>query len=70
MVKQNLKGHHLRSSLPIFPEKTLKLTTDHMDSSFIRDRMLKLDIFLKELVTVPHVSHYYRSYDVYIITDF
>mmetsp|Transcript_17466 Transcript_17466/g.15749 ORF Transcript_17466/g.15749 Transcript_17466/m.15749 type:complete len:332 (+) Transcript_17466:25-1020(+) len=55
-VKQNFKGHHLRSSLPIFPEKTLKLTTDHMDPTFINDRREKLSTFLANLLTIPHVS--------------
>ena len=55
-IKQNFKGHHLRSSLPQFPEKTLKLLTNHLDRIFITERRQKLDTFLKQLVTIPHVA--------------
>lgn len=55
-VKQNFKGHHLRTSLPAFPEKVLKFTTDHMDPAFIQDRKAKLDMFLNDLVLIPHVA--------------
>jgi hypothetical protein len=54
-VKQNFKGHHLRSSLPLLPEKLLKITTDHRDPSFIQDRRSKLDMFIREMVAIPHV---------------
>ena len=56
LVKQNFKGHHLRSSLPEFPEKTLKLTTNHMDPGFIDFRRKELHLFLNELLDIPHVS--------------
>jgi hypothetical protein len=55
-VKQNFKGHHLRSSLPELPDKTLKLTTDHMDPLFITDRKTKLHNFMKTLLAIPHVA--------------
>ena len=55
-VKQNFKGHHLRSSLPPLPEKLLKITTDHLDPAFIQDRKAKLDCFLRDLVQIPHVA--------------
>jgi len=54
-VKQNLKGHHLRSSLPNLPEKTLKLAQDHRDPTFIEQRKSGLQQYLKMLVGVPHV---------------
>lgn len=56
-VKQNFKGHHLRSSLPELPERTLKLTTDHMDPSFIADRKNKLHEFITALLAIPHVAN-------------
>ena len=55
-VKQNLKGHHLRDILPPLPEKPLKSFTDHRDPSFIKDRQMKLEIYLTALVAIPHVS--------------
>lgn len=54
-VKQNLKGHHLRSSLPNLPEKTLKLTQDHSNPAFIEHRKCGLQQYIKMLVSVPHV---------------
>ena len=54
-VKQNLKGHHLRASLPPLPDKTLKLYTDHNDLAFIQDRKFALESFLSNLVNMPHV---------------
>lgn len=56
LVKQNFKGHHLRSSLPTFPEKTLKVLTDHRDPDFIQERRRKLESYLVLLVAVPHVA--------------
>jgi hypothetical protein len=55
-VKQNLKGHHLRWSLPPLPEKPLKAMTDHRDPLFLKERACKLDAFVTALVGVPHVS--------------
>lgn len=54
-MKQNFKGNHLRASIPPFPEKTLKLTTDHRDPSFIQERSSKLERYLSTLLCVPHV---------------
>lgn len=55
-VKQNLKGHHMRSSLPAFPEKTSKLLADHLDPFFIADRKAKLQIYLRRLIDIPHAA--------------
>jgi hypothetical protein len=55
-VKQNFKGHHLRSSLPPFPEKTPKFATDHLDPTFIQERRQKLLFYLRLLLDVPHVA--------------
>lgn len=54
-IKQNFKGHHLRSSLPPLPDKTLKITTNHLDPAFIEERRMKLEIFLKLLIDIPHI---------------
>jgi len=54
-IKQNFKGHHLRSSLPSLPDKTLKFTTNHLDPAFIEERRQKLESFLKLLIDIPHV---------------
>lgn len=35
-VKQNLKGNDLYALLPTFPEKTWKMTQNHMDSEFLK----------------------------------
>jgi PX domain len=43
-VKQNFKGHHLRTSLPPLPEKHSKLTTNHNSQSFLDDRYAKLEV--------------------------
>ncbi len=56
-VKQCLKGHHLYSSLPEFPQKPLKYTTDHDDPHFIENRKTKLESFLLSLLAMPHISH-------------
>jgi len=55
-VKQNLKGHHMRETLPPLPEKPLKILTDHKDPAFIQERCRKLEQYLSALVLVPHVS--------------
>lgn len=55
-VKQNFKGHHLRSSLPPLPEKTPKFAADHLDPAFIQERRVKLQYFLRTLLDVPHVA--------------
>jgi hypothetical protein len=47
----------LRSSLPPLPDKTLKLTTNHRDPAFIEDRKKKLEIFITEMIRIPHVSN-------------
>lgn len=56
-VKQNLKGNHLYSSIPPFPEKTLKIGNNklHSDPAFIQARLAKLEIYVAALVRVPHV---------------
>ena len=54
-IKQNLKGHHLRSSLPNLPEKQIKIMTDHQDPEFITERSQQLSQYLRDLVCVPHV---------------
>jgi hypothetical protein len=54
-VKQNLKGHALLTSIPAFPEKTLKLLVDHNDPHFIQDRVMGLNTYLKLLVNMPHI---------------
>ena len=43
-IKQNLKGNHLRSSLPEFPEKTPKFISDHNSVIFIAERSFKLQV--------------------------
>ena len=55
-IKQNLKGHHLRRSLPSLPKKQLKLMTNHQDLEFISERSNQLSQYLRDLVLVPHVS--------------
>jgi hypothetical protein len=37
-VRRHFKGHHLLSSLPPFPEKFSKATTNHNDPAFIERR--------------------------------
>lgn len=56
-VKQNFKGHHLRSSLPNLPQKLFKYSTDHSDPQFVTERRVKLNLFLNALISVPHVSN-------------
>lgn len=55
-VKQNLKGHHLRSSIPLLPTKEFKLMTDHQDPEFISERLVQLNMYINELIRVPHVA--------------
>lgn len=57
-VKESLRGHHLSSNLPSLPPKTLKylLTSEKQtDAGFVAARMQSLDIFLKQLCSIPHV---------------
>lgn len=54
-VKQNLKGHILFSSVPVLPEKTLKILVDHNDPTFIKDRVEGLSHFLRLLMALPQV---------------
>jgi hypothetical protein len=37
------------------PAKLNKMTVDHTDPEFIKNRAFYLDIFIKALVAVPHV---------------
>ncbi len=46
----------MRSSLPPLPEKTPKFVADHLSPEFIEDRKRKLQVFLRSLLEVPHVS--------------
>jgi hypothetical protein len=55
-VKQNFKGHHLRSSIPEFPEKTLKVFADHRDPAFVQERVNKLERYMTYLFAVPHIN--------------
>lgn len=55
-IKQNFKGHHLRSSIPEFPEKTLKVFADHRDPAFIQERVSKLERYMTYLFAVPHIN--------------
>lgn len=55
-IKQSLKGHHLLSSLPDFPEKQLKIATDHNDPEFISLRSARLQSYLSSLVCMPYVQ--------------
>lgn len=56
-VKQNMKGHHLRDVLPPLPEKTSKHFFDHKDLNFIQERTFKLETFLCNMVSIPHVAN-------------
>lgn len=56
-IKQNMKGHHLRDVLPPLPEKPLKQFTDHTDLAFIQDRCFKLERFLINMTSIPHVAN-------------
>lgn len=47
-----MKGHHLRSSLPRFPGKKSKLWTNHGDQSFVEDRRVALEQYMKTLLQV------------------
>lgn len=47
-----MKGHHLRSSLPRFPGKKSKLWTNHGDLSFVEDRRIALEQYMKVLLQV------------------
>lgn len=47
-----MKGHHLRSSLPRFPGKKSKLWTNHGDQSFVEDRRIALEQYMKVLLQV------------------
>lgn len=51
-----MKGHHLRDVLPPLPEKPLKQFTDHTDLAFIQDRCFKLERFLINMNSIPHVA--------------
>ena len=56
-IKQNLKGHHLRWTIPPLPDKPLKQMTDHRDPQFIEDRRANLETYIQAMVAVPHVSN-------------
>ena len=43
-VKQAFKGHHLLSSLPSFVEKKSKWIVNHNDTSFLEDRLHRLQV--------------------------
>ncbi|CAN0464105.1 unnamed protein product, partial [Laminaria digitata] len=51
-VESLMKGHHLRSSLPRFPGKKSKLWTNHGDLSFVEDRRIALEQYMKVLLQV------------------
>ncbi|CAM9654820.1 unnamed protein product [Choristocarpus tenellus] len=55
-VDAMMKGHHLRSSLPKFPNKHLKLMVDHRDEAFVADRRDALQQYMHTLLQVPHVG--------------
>lgn len=52
-----MKGHHMRDVLPPLPDKPLKQFTDHKDLGFIQERMFKLENFLSNMVSIPHVAN-------------
>ena len=52
-----MKGHHLRDVLPPLPDKPMKQFTDHKDLNFIQERMFKLETFLNNMVSIPHVAN-------------
>lgn len=54
-VKQNFKGNHLLQVLPPLPEKPLKSFTNHRDPTFIEERAYKLELFISQMISVPHV---------------
>ena len=49
-------GHHLRSSIPLLPTKEFKLMTDHQDPEFISERLVQLNLYINELIRIPHVA--------------
>lgn len=57
-VRQNLRGNHLYGSIPSLPEKTIKIGQEqlHSDPEFIRCRVEKLNLYVTQLLRVPHVS--------------
>lgn len=46
-----------RIALPPFPEKRLKLFTDHFNDHFIESRRMLLDNYLKKLLTNQYLRH-------------
>ena len=59
-VKQNLKGHHLRSSIPPLPTKELKLFTDHQDPDFISGE--NAPIYLFHFACTVSSTNYYECF--------
>ena len=57
-VRQNLRGNHLYGSIPSLPEKTIKIGQEqlHANPEFIRCRVEKLNLYVTQLLRVPHVS--------------
>lgn len=55
-AKQNLKGQHLRSSIPLLPTKDFELMTDHQDLEFIFKRLVQLNTYANELIRVPDAA--------------
>lgn len=51
-IKATLKD----AALPSLPEKSFKLTTNHLDIAFIEKRRQKLDLYMKTLVRTANVS--------------
>lgn len=54
-IKQNLKGNQFHSLLPNLPGKEIKIFFDHRDPTFVSERQISLQRYLKELVGIPHV---------------
>ena len=72
-VKQNFKGHHLRSSLPPFPEKHSKLTTNHGNQAFLIDRYTKLevtiDVEMHIIILLCYVCLFITYSFLYLLTN-
>ncbi|CAN0068260.1 unnamed protein product, partial [Discosporangium mesarthrocarpum] len=55
-VDSMMKGHHLRPSLPRFPNKHLKMVVDHRDEAFVNERREELQLYIRSLLQLPHAS--------------
>lgn len=56
LVRSVFQGHHLSSNLPPLPSKHMKLLMDHTTSDFVEQRRIDLEVFLRRLINVPHVT--------------